>query len=240
MRKAFLLILIIMFLFCGIKVGFGAESNDDGHVYAIQERVFHRYHEIGLSLGYIPDDDFYNVYPVGVDYTFNFDDYLAWEVLRAEMMLTQEKDLKGKLESSFGVTPSEFSEPKYMIHTSLVLKPFYGKEAVWNRSIVNHESYFFLGGGMINYERQFSYGEPADEDALSINLGFGTRYFLSKSLCVNFEIRDLISFREEKTDNNIFLGISLGFRFNLSPRKADRDQTLDKLKDYLSGSEADD
>ena len=240
MRKAFLSSLIIVFLFCGVKVGVGAEPNDEGHVYAIQDRVFHRYHEIGLSLGYIPDDDFYEVYPVGASYTYNFDDYLGWEVFRAEWMLSQEKDLKGELESGFGATPSEFSEPKYMFHSSLILKPFYGKAAVWNQNIVNHESYFILGGGMINYERQYSYGEPGNENALSINLGFGTRYFLSKGLCLNFEIRDLIRFKEEKTENNIFLGMTLGFRFNLSPRKVDTDQTIKKLKDYLNRSEAND
>jgi hypothetical protein len=93
---------------------------------------------------------------------------------------------------------------------------------------------------MVNYERQYSYGEPGNENALSINLGFGTRYFLSKGMCLNFEVRDFIRFKEEKTENDIFLGMTLGFRFNLSPREVDRDQTIKKLKDYLNRSEAND
>ena len=127
MRKAFLSSLIIVFLFCSVKVGVGAEPNDEGHVYAIQDRVFHRYHEIGLSLGYIPDDDFYEVYPVGASYTYNFDDYLAWEVLRAEWMLSQEKDLKGELETYSDNTLSLL----FRDMTALVKRGVNGSEMVY-------------------------------------------------------------------------------------------------------------
>lgn len=231
-RKITILMMMIVMLGSPMP-GLCQEEDPRDPVFAIQNRIFHKSHELGIPLGYIPDDDFYQVFPVGVSYTYNFNENWSWEVARGLYFLNQEKDLKNNLEAEFGVTPSEFSEPKYMIHSSIVMKPFYGKEALWNKGIINKESYFLLGGGIVNYERQYSYGDPSTENALSVNLGYGSRYFISDSLCLNLEIRDMITFKDDKTENNIFVGVTFGFRFNLSPRKAERDQTIDKMKTYL-------
>lgn len=239
MKKIFLVLLILAIAICTPLNGICASSEGDNQVSAIQNRVFHKSHELGFSFGYLPDDDFYEVFPIGIGYTYNFNENLAWEVAKGIYFLNQEKDLKGKLEEDFGVTPSEFYEPKYMIHSSFIIKPFYGKEAIWNQRIINHESYFLLGGGFVNYERQYSYGDPTTENALSINFGFGTRYFISKNLCFNLEIRDVMAFKEEKTENNVYLGVTVGYRFNLSPRKMERDKTVDKLKTYLKRNSED-
>ena len=147
-----------------------------------------------------------------------------------------EVTMKKMLEADFGVTPSEFSEPQYMIHSHLVLKPFYGKDSVLNRGILNHESYFLVGGGLVNYEKQYSYGEPETENALSISLGYGIKYFLSRGCSLNFEIRDLINFKEDKTENNIYLGLCLAYRFNFSPRKPDTNPEAEKVKYYLGNN----
>jgi outer membrane beta-barrel protein len=211
----------------------GKDSKDEEKVFAIQERVFDRYHELGISFGYIPDDNFFNAYPVGIGYTYHFNPYLAWEVVRAEYIFTQEKDIKKKLEKEFGVTPEVFLQPKYMIHSNIIIKPLYGKEALWNRGIVNHESYLIIGGGTINYEKKFSDGTKDSESDPSISLGAGTRYFLNKNLCMTMEIRDLINMKKDKTENNVYFGLGLSFQFNLLPRKTEQDETVDKLKGYL-------
>ncbi|RJP82939.1 MAG: outer membrane beta-barrel domain-containing protein [Desulfobacteraceae bacterium] len=231
-KRITIFILILIFLVSPVS-GTCEDNDPKDPVFAIQKRIFHKSHELGLPIGYIPDDDFYQVFPVGVSYTYHFNENWAWEAARGQYFLNQEKDLKGKLETEFGVTPSAFSEPKYMIHSSLVMKPFYGKEALWNSGIMNKESYFLLGGGVVNYERQFSFGESSTENALSVSLGYGSRYFISDNLCLNLEIRDMITFKDEKTENNIFVGLTVGFRFNLSPRKSERDHTIDKLKTYI-------
>jgi hypothetical protein len=38
---------------------------------------------------------------------------------------------------------------------------------------------------------------------------------------------------ENDTENNLFFGIGLGFRFDLSPRKSEDDPTLEKLRRIL-------
>jgi len=229
-------ILILFMTMISIPV-FGKDSKDEEQVSAIQERVFHRYHEIGLSFGYIPDDNFFNAYPIGIGYTYHFNNYFAWEVVRGQYIFTQEKDIKSKLEKEFGVTPEVFLEPKYMIHSNIIIKPLYGKEALWNRGIVNHESYLILGGGIINYEKKFSNGDKDSESDPSICLGAGTRYFLNKNLCMTLEIRDLINMKKDNTENNVYFGLGLSFQFNLLPRKSEQDEAVGKLKGYLEEKE---
>jgi outer membrane beta-barrel protein len=225
--------ILILFMIMITNPVLGKDSRDEEKVSAIQERVFLRNHEIGISFGYIPDDNFYNAFPVGIGYTYHFNNYLAWEVARGQYMFTQEKDIKKKLEKEFGVTPEVFLQPKYMIHSNIIIKPLYGKEALWNKGIVNHESYLILGGGMIGYEKKYSNGDKSSETDPSVCVGAGTRYFLNKNLCMTMEIRDLVNMKKDKTENNVYFGMGLSFQFNLFARKTQQDETVDKLKGYL-------
>ena len=59
------------------------------------------------------------------------------------------------------------------------------------------------------------------------------KIFLTENLCLNIELRDWINFRTDETTNNFQVGLSLGFRFNLSPRKTTKDETAEKVKKYL-------
>jgi len=223
----------IVVLFCGPDTGYSEEDEGKDHVYAIQSRIFDRSHELDLILGYIPDDDFYNAYPIGLSYIFHFNENFAWEVLRGQWVINKERDIKTDLETNFGVTPERFDSIKYLAHTHLIFKPNYGKDAILNRSIINHEGYLFIGGGVVGYERKYSNGDIATETAPSISLGFGRKYFLSKSLSMNLELRDLINLKEEGVENNVLLGITIGFRFDLSPRKTAMDSTIERLNNYL-------
>ena len=207
-------------------------DDDEEKVAAIQNRVFHKYHELGLSAGYIADDDFFHIYPVGASYTFNYNEHFSWEVFRYQYMFTQEKDLKAEL-LDIGVQPSRYPEQKYAIHSHLIFKPLYGKDAVLNRSVVNHETYIFIGGGVVRYEWIQSYGENETEDAPSLSLGVGMKFFLNQKFCLNVEIRDLVNFREDDTENNVYFGLGLGFRFDLLPRERKADPTVEKLKEIL-------
>jgi len=233
MRKKMIVGILTLFMSMLSNQVLCKDISDEEKVFAIQERVFHRNHEIGLSFGYIPDEDFYNAYPVGIGYTYHFNGYLAWEVARGQYMFTQEKDIKGKLEKDFGVTAEVFLEPKYMVHSNIIIKPLYGKEALWNRGIINHESYLILGGGMVNYEKKYSNGDKDSESDPSICVGAGTRYFITRNLCSTLEIRDLINMKKDGTENNVYFGIGLSVQFNLFPDKSEQDETADRLKGYL-------
>ncbi len=241
MKHIFALFLLLLICYpCGIV--YGAESAEQEKVFAIQNRIFHRNHELTLNAGYIPDEDFYHAFPFGLSYTYNFNEHFGWEVARGQWIVTTEKDLLDTLVEQFAAQPSEFNKPQYMLHSHLVYKPLYGKAAVLNRGIVNHETYLFVGGGFINYEKQFPAGHPdhdnpPTENVPSFSLGVGTKYFINESLCINFELRDMVNFWDNNTDNRIYFGIGLGWRFNLRPRQEEKDQSVEKLKEYLRKQE---
>lgn len=233
MSKRVLVGLILSMILLSGQLGWCDTPADDEKVYAVQNRVFHRNHEIDFSAGYIADDDFFHVYPLGIGYTFHYNDHISWEVARAQYMFNVDKDLKETLQRDFAVQPERFAEQRYMLHTHLVYKPLYGKHAFMNRSVINNEIYFFAGPGIVHYEWDYSSGESTTEDALSLSLGVGLKYFLSKKICLNFEIRDLWNFREDNTENNIYFGLGVGYRFNLAPRKVEEDPTMKKLNNIL-------
>ncbi len=210
-------------------------EGDPERVYAIQERRFARFHELALPVGFIPDDDFHHAYPVGLSYTFHFNENLAWEVLRGQWVFNQEKDLRQDLEGDFGVTPEHFDQIQFNLHSSFVLKPSYGKDALWNRWIVNHETFALAGVGITGYEREFSDGATETETALSLSFGLGRKYFVNENFCVNLEVRDLVNFKDAGVENNVYLGVSLGFRFNLSPREPARTDEVGEFRKRLKG-----
>ena len=233
MKKFFALWLVALMIIVYAQNGYSKDRDDDGHVAAIQDRIFHRYHEINLGLGYIPDDDFYYLFPGSIGYTYSFNEHWAWEVARVQWMISMEKDLKEDLERDFGVTPTRFSEPKYAVHSNFIYKFLYGKSVFGDKTIINHETYGLLGGGMIAYEDKINYGGTESELAPSLSFGIGQKIFLSENVCVNVELRDWVNFKEDETINNIYFGVSIGFRFNLSPRKGQKDSMVEKIIKYL-------
>lgn len=241
MKKVVFWTLALLLTMGSCYTGFCADNDDEGEkVYAIQERIYHRNHELSVMGGYIPNEDFYEAFPVGLGYTFNFNEYFSWEVARGQYVFTSEKELKKDIEEEADLTPSLFAEPKYMVHSHLVFRPFYGKAAVVNRGIVNRETYLFLGGGVVSYEWQTPDGTEDNELVNSISFGLGTKYFINENLCMNLEIRDLVNIWDNDTDNRIYFGIGFGFRFNLLPRKMERDSDVDRMNEYLKKSAKDD
>lgn len=228
------LILVILFL---VTIGhaYSAESEADEPVFAIQEKIFHKYHELAFVTGYNGGEDFYQVYPLGIAYTFHFNDNISWEVARVYMNYTTKKDILNKLLDDFGAAPVSFYEPKYQILTHLVVRPFYGKDAVINKAILNHETYFYMGGGFDFYTENFSDGFTAGKNKTSqiISSGAGIKYFINQDFDIAFEVRDFITYRGGDMVNTVWFGVNLGFRFNMGARQSYSDETISILNGYL-------
>lgn len=233
MKTLKVVIIILAVVLLPIPNGACADTLDGESVAAVQDRVFFRYHEIDLGFGYIPDDDFYELFPIKFGYTFSFNDHFAWNVIDVHWMHNQEKDLKTDLEQDFGVTPENFDHMVSAVHTNFVIKPLYGKSVYRNSKVINHETYFLIGGGLVNYEKEKSDGSTLSEMRSSISLGIGKKIFVGQKLCFNLELKNWINVNQNEIDNHFWVGISLGYRFNLSPRQSDRDTTVDKVSQYL-------
>ena len=233
MKKYFIVFLSLVMMCGSAANGICQDSDQQEKVHAIQERIYQKSHEFGVAAGYIPDDNFFEAFPAGAYYMFTFNELFAWEVARAQWIFTGEKDLKNDLEDEFGVQPSAFAEPKYSIYSHAVFTPFYGKDAVLNRGIVNRETYFLLGGGIVNYDNKKSFEDSSSEIAPSLSFGVGQKFFIKENYALNLELRNITNFREDDTEWRIYLGVSFGFRFDLSPRKQKKDPKIEKLNDYL-------
>jgi outer membrane beta-barrel protein len=221
-------------LACGVGLMLSAGSwADEQTVSVVQEKIYDRDHEIGFQLGYIPDDDFYQSFPLGGNYLYHFDDHLAWEVVRAQWSINTDRDIKDRLIQDYAVVPEEFDALQYLVHTSLVIKPTYGKDSIWNAGILNHEGFLSVGIGFAGYERDYSFGPSTTERAISLAFGLGRKYFISQSLSVNLELRDYLIFKDEATENNIYLGLGLAYRFNMAPRKAAAENEDHSIYRYL-------
>jgi len=224
---------LLVMIFGSATAAICQDSDKEEKVRAIQDRIYHKSHELGIAAGYIPDEDFYEGFPVGAYYMFTFNEHIAWEVARAQWIFNNEKDLKNELENDFGVRSSELSEPKYSIYSHAVFTPFYGKDAVLNRGVVNRETYFLLGGGIVHYNNKDNFENSSSETAPSLSFGVGQKFFIKENYALNLELRSITNFREDDTDWRIYLGASFGFRFDLSPRKQRKDPKIEKLNHYL-------
>ena len=233
MKTLKIVTIIFAVVFLPVPHGICADTLDTESVAAVQDRVFFRYHEIKLGVGYIPDDDFYELFPVEIGYTFNFNDHFAWNVVDVHWIYNQDKDLKSDLEQNFGVTPDNFAHMVSAIHTNLIFKPFYGKSVYRNTKVVNHETYVFAGGGLVNYETEQSDGSTESDMRPSISMGIGKKFFVGQKMCLNVELRDWVNFDQNELDNHFWVGISIGYRFNLSPRQSKQDKTVEKVSQYL-------
>lgn len=190
-------------------------TREEPEVTIIQERLFDKKREIGVNLGYLPDDNFYESFPISVNFIHHFNERYAWEVIRASYMLNSERDIKQDLEENFGVTPSTFDELTSHIETSFIVKPTYGKDSLWNKHILNHEGFVTFGAGVATFEKKLSYGDPEQESALTASIGIGRKYFVGKNFNVSLELKNIVMFKESNIENYIFLGIGLNFRFDL-------------------------
>ena len=88
MKKIVIVFLNLVFM-CGFTANAICQDSDKQEkVHAIQERIYQKSHEFGIAAGYIPDDNFYEAFPVGAYYMFTFNDLFAWEVARAQWIFT--------------------------------------------------------------------------------------------------------------------------------------------------------
>lgn len=139
------LALLIYFVVPQLLLASGLESNRQDRIFVIQEKIFHRHHEAGIFIPYIPDDDFVDSYGVGANYTYHFNDAFSWEVFRASWLMNQDKSIRGDIQNSLNISPTFYDEPNYMLFSQLWFRPLYGKSTVRNKSIIFHETGIFLG-----------------------------------------------------------------------------------------------
>jgi outer membrane beta-barrel protein len=182
-------------------------------VFAIQPRPFRLGHEFQLGAGVLPLDAFYVGVVPAASYTYHFTDFWAWEIASVGYSQNFSTSLEGDLKESYGLRPQsgDIKHIQLFGTTSLVIKPLFGKLAVFNRDIVQSETFFVLGLGGLLLEGHF---RP------TVDFGLGLRFWSTETLSVRFDLRDYLIFVQLLPQHALFGMLSVAFNFVNSPAKA--------------------
>jgi outer membrane beta-barrel protein len=194
-------------LLCPWNAALAAEEK---RVEVMQNRKYELLHEISLMLGTLPVDPYYKGLTGSVGYALHFGRVVAWEVVQFTYSFNIDTKLKSELirvARSQGEDADEFPEIAWIATSRIVLKPLYGKEALFNTRVVHME--VFLQGGPAFLQRS----EATESLAFGFDVGFGFRLWLEKWVSLRFDIMELVYFLDQNPEQSLHL--HAGVAFNL-------------------------
>lgn len=174
----------------------------------LQNRKYQLLHEISLLAGGLPVDPFYKGITGSLGYTLHFSESLAWEVLQFTYSFNIDTKLKKNLVNTaiaLGNLPPKFPEIEWIAASHLVLKPLYGKQAIFNTKVVHLEVYLQAGPAFLRR------GSTQDSLAFGFDAGFGVRFWLEKWVSLRMDIMELVYFLDAKPEQSLHIHIGLSF-----------------------------
>jgi outer membrane beta-barrel protein len=182
-------------------------------VFSIQPRPYKLGHEFQLGLGVLPMDAYYVGAVIMASYTYHFTDFWGWEIAGAGYSRNFNTSLKHDLKTEYGVVPVQGGGDRiqYFGTTSLVIKPFFGKLAIFNQDMVTSETYFVLGLGAL----QMGPEGGAAYARFVADVGLGLRLWSSDTLSMRVDVRDYLIFVSAVPQQALFLSLSVAFNFHL-------------------------
>jgi len=161
----------------------------------IQRRVFELDHEIAIGWAYLPLDPYTKGYGAQLSYTIHFNHFLALELFRVGWSYNFDSQLKTKLLDQMpDVSPAEFPAVIFFENTNLVFKLLYGKQSLFNRTVVHFEVYATLGGAFL-FRNPYPIWDGDLTNAryeFGVNGGFGARFWFSPRWSFKIDLRDTV------------------------------------------------
>jgi outer membrane beta-barrel protein len=210
LKRMGVLVLLVAGLACS-QVAQAQENLDYGKVYAIQPRAYRMNQEFSVGLAFLPLDAFYKAFVGSFIYVLHFDDLWAWENhFSFAKYLDIDTGLEAELQSKWDASPTDTSRLDYFFDTNLMLSPLYGKMTLFDKWVINSETYFLMGLGAQHLASSWS---PA------VDVGLGMRIFLSNTISLRFEVRDYVLISEGGVDNSLYMGVGFCYNAFASDRK---------------------
>ena len=180
--------------------------------YAVQSRLFRLGGELNVAAGVLPINAFNKGLTIGGSFTYHFSNAWAWEVINGTYVYKQmDTGLKTELLENFDVQPTKIAAIDLMLSSSLLLKPFYGKLAVFNRRVIHAEVSIPIGMTLGRYTNPQSY-------LYGPNLGVIFRVFISPHASLRIDVRDNALFSHWSYDprhlsyrNELLVSLGLAF-----------------------------
>ncbi|MEM1025875.1 MAG: outer membrane beta-barrel domain-containing protein [Myxococcota bacterium] len=220
------------------------EQLRSGEIIAVDERPYRMIHEFSVSGGVIPTDAYYLGISLGGAYTLHLSDIWAWEAFNFQYSANVSTDLESELLEAFEVTPERDPRLQYLLTSSLVVTPLFGKQAVLNKGIVFQGVHFALGGGVANFA-----GDDADDAFLpQLSFGPGLRFFLGQAVSTRLDLRGIAAFDAvaDSLEVEFLFHSYLSFSFNFGKKRAtelgdeelvDESTGYEKLDELYPGSD---
>lgn len=158
--------------------------------------------ELALGAGLFPAEPYHLGFSLDAGATYYFSPVLGWEILRGSYVFSVDKDLTAELARNFGVTPASIERLEFMVSTSLVLVPTYGKSVLFNSILQYFRTGLTLGPGLVKTTQ-------ASRAAVCLGAWFETQ--ITPSFSVRFDLRDSIALNGGK--HYLSLGVGSGIYF---------------------------
>jgi outer membrane beta-barrel protein len=192
------------------------EEQEERDLDVIQNRKYDLLHEVSLLAGGLPSDPYYFGLTGTLGYALHLNQFVAWEVVQFTYSQNFEKKLQKELKRTAlasGTTAPLLPAIDWIVASHLVLKPLYGKEAVFNTEVLHLEAFLQLGPALIHttdVDRELDFG---------VDLGAGLRLWLGEVISVRIDLGELIYFVPQaggkQSEVKGALHLHLGVAFNL-------------------------
>jgi outer membrane beta-barrel protein len=173
--------------------------------YAVQSRLFRLGGELNVAAGILPINAFNKGLTIGGSFSYHFSNAWAWEIINGAYVYKQlDTGLKTELLENFDVQPTDIAAIDLMLSSSMLLKPFYGKLALFNRKVIHVEVAIPFGVTLARYTNPQSY-LPGP------NAGVLVRVYLSPHASLRIDVRDHLLFNDWATRNELHVTLGLAF-----------------------------
>lgn len=186
-------------------------TREEGQLEVYQNRKHNMQSEVFGSIGGLPADPYNKGLTFSGGYAIHFNQFVAWEVGEFTYAITFDSDLKSKLERLTNLYTFErpsLPEINWFVSSHLVLKPIYGKQAIFNRKILHMEAFVLAGPAIINRS------VPDSEFSPGANVGAGLRFWLAKDTSIRFDVQELLFYGTKTKEFESALHIKIGLSFN--------------------------
>jgi outer membrane beta-barrel protein len=194
----------------GIPVLDELGDREIGELEIIQNRKYDLLNEISLLGGGLPGDPYYKGITATLGYAIHFSDFAAWEIAQ----FTYSYNIKSKLGEEVEriaranvLNPPNFPELNWFVASHLVLKPIYGKQALFNTEVVHIEAFIQAGPAIVNRSI------PETTFNVGADFGAGLRLWLTEVISVRIDLSELLFLTTEGLGQAMHL--HAGFAFNL-------------------------
>lgn len=214
MRAKFLAAVIaapIVLAASAARADFEADFEADApRVFSIQERPYRLGHEFSLGLGALPLDAFYTGMVVNAGYAYHLSDFWAWEIA-AGYSLNFDTGLEDELFKEYGVLPVRGGGDRIQVigTGNLIVKPLFGKLALFNASTLYGETYLVFGGGAMRMGV-----EDGSTFYFTLDPGAGIRFWVGDAFSIRFDVRNYMVFKTGYVpENNLLLMLVASFNY---------------------------